>query len=177
MGTTVFRQLHYDSILRHRCIVTSARGFNHSHCSWSLIGQFGVTYPLTCKWITKTVKSLFECWVIFHDFCRLPIFSKSSLSENSFRNTCTIRVSNSLNPDQARHFVGPDLDPNCLQMLSADDTSRQRVKPGTNREVLLVKKSFLYFIQIPIPWPARIRIHRFRVQEPFYAYRSTELVT
>ena len=84
-------------------------------------------------------------------------------------------MSNSLDPDQARHFVGPDLDPNCLQMLSADDTSRQRVKPGTNREVIPVKKSFSYFIQIPIPWPARIRIHRFRVQEPFYAYRSTEL--
>ena len=29
--------------------------------------------------------------------------------------------SNSLNPDQARHFVRPGLDPNCLQMLSADD--------------------------------------------------------
>ena len=33
-------------------------------------------------------------------------------------------VSNSLDPDQARHFVGPDLGPNCLQMLSADDTFR-----------------------------------------------------
>ena len=37
----------------------------------------------------------------------------------------TIRVSNSLDPDQARRFVGPDLvgpdlDPNCLQRLSAD---------------------------------------------------------
>ena len=31
----------------------------------------------------------------------------------------TIRVSNSLDPDQARHFVGPDLGPNCLQWLSA----------------------------------------------------------
>ena len=27
----------------------------------------------------------------------------------------TIRVSNSLDPDQARHFAGPDLGPNCLQ--------------------------------------------------------------
>ena len=27
----------------------------------------------------------------------------------------TIRVSNRLNPDQARHFVEPDLGPNCLQ--------------------------------------------------------------
>ena len=32
----------------------------------------------------------------------------------------TTRVSNSLDPDQARHFVGPDLGPNCLQRLSAD---------------------------------------------------------
>ena len=38
-------------------------------------------------------------------------------------------MSNSLDPDQARHFVGPhDLGPNCRQMLSADDTSRPRVK-------------------------------------------------
>ena len=29
------------------------------------------------------------------------------------------RVSNSLNPDQARHFVRPDLGPKCLQRLSA----------------------------------------------------------
>ena len=56
-------------------------------------------------------------------FCRLLIFSK-----NPFRNT--IRVSNRLDPDQARHFVEPDLGPNCLQRLSADGTSRQRVKLG-----------------------------------------------
>ena len=36
-------------------------------------------------------------------------------------------MSNSLDPDQVRRFVGPDLAPNCLRMLSADDTSRQRV--------------------------------------------------
>ena len=34
-------------------------------------------------------------------------------------------MSNKLNPDQARHFVGPDLGPNCLQRSSADDTSKQ----------------------------------------------------
>ena len=47
-------------------------------------------------------------------------FSKSTLSKNSFSNT--IGVSNSLDPDQARHSVGPDLGLNCLQRLSADDT-------------------------------------------------------
>ena len=30
-------------------------------------------------------------------------------------------MSNSLDPDQDLHFVGPDLDPNSLQRLSADD--------------------------------------------------------
>ena len=37
-------------------------------------------------------------------------------------------MSNSLNSDQARQFVGPDLCPNCLQRLLADDTGGQRVK-------------------------------------------------
>ena len=45
----------------------------------------------------------------------------------------TIRVSTSLDPDQARQFVGPDLDPNCLQRLSADDMGRQRVKEYATR--------------------------------------------
>ena len=45
--------------------------------------------------------------------------SKLTFSKNSFRNI--IRVSNGLNPDQDRHSVGPDLDPNCLQRLSVDD--------------------------------------------------------
>ena len=35
----------------------------------------------------------------------------------------TLRVSNSLNPDQDRQTVGPDLDPNSLQKLSADHKS------------------------------------------------------
>ena len=57
-------------------------------------------------------------------FGRLLIFFiKINLSKkNSFRHT--FRVSNSLDPDLAQHFVGPDLGPNCLQRLSADDTSR-----------------------------------------------------
>ena len=54
------------------------------------------------------------------NFCSLLIF----FQKGSFRNT----GSNSLDPDQARHFVGPDLGPNCLQNLLADSTSRQRVK-------------------------------------------------
>ena len=32
-------------------------------------------------------------------------------------------MSNGFDPDQDQHFVGPDLSPNCLQRLSADDKS------------------------------------------------------
>ena len=44
-------------------------------------------------------------------------------------------MSNSLDPDQDRHFVGPDLGPNCLQRLSADDPSKQRVKVDPRQTV------------------------------------------
>ena len=37
-------------------------------------------------------------------------------------------MSNSLDPDQARHFVGPDLDLNCLQRFSADDIADYELK-------------------------------------------------
>ena len=36
-------------------------------------------------------------------------------------------MSNSLDPDQTKHFVRPDLDPICLQKLSVDGNSWQRV--------------------------------------------------
>ena len=38
------------------------------------------------------------------------------------------KLSNRLDPDQALRYVRRDLGPNCVQMLSADDTSRQNVK-------------------------------------------------
>ena len=67
-------------------------------------------------------------------------FSKSPFSKNSFRNT--IRVSNGLVSDQAQHFVGPDLGPNCLKMLSADDTSRPtgKLQPCFKRVMVLIQK-------------------------------------
>ena len=56
----------------------------------------------------------------------VDFFSNSTFSKNSISNT--IKVSNSLGPDEAPNFVGPELGQNCLQMLSPDDTSRQRVR-------------------------------------------------
>ena len=41
-----------------------------------------------------------------------------------------IRVSNSLDLDQARQNLGSSLGPNCLQKLSADDTRLVSLSPG-----------------------------------------------
>ena len=77
-----------------------------------------------------SVVQLFAYWVILNtflssaDFFQNQLFRKF-LSGIPFRNT--IRASNSLDPDQARHFVWSDLGPNCVQRLLADNTSRQRV--------------------------------------------------
>ena len=61
---------------------------------------------------SKLAKSyLFVCCVI--------VLQNLLFQKNSFKNN--IRVSNSVYPD---HSVSPDLGPNCLQMLSADDKSR-----------------------------------------------------
>ena len=60
--------------------------------------------------------------VIFHTFCLLLVFFKFSFFLK------ILRVSKSLDSDQVRHFFRPDLGPNCLQRLSADNSSRQSVK-------------------------------------------------
>ena len=43
-------------------------------------------------------------------------------------------MSNSLDPDPVRRFVGPDLGTNCLPRLSVDDTGRQRVEVYSNNK-------------------------------------------
>ena len=56
------------------------------------------------------------CWVIFHAFVVLFwLYFKINFFKNFLRNI--IRVSNGLDPDQDRQYVGPDLGPNCLQKL------------------------------------------------------------
>ena len=46
-------------------------------------------------------------------------------------------MSNSLHPDQARHYVGPDLCPNCLQRLS--ECSEELI---TSIDTILIKPSY-----------------------------------
>ena len=60
-------------------------------------------------------------------FCHLLLllllfFSILTFSRNSSVNSS--KVSNSLDPDQARQDIGPDLGLNCLPRLSADDTGK-----------------------------------------------------
>ena len=45
-------------------------------------------------------------------------------------------MSKSLDPDQARHFVGPDLGPKCLPKFSVDNTRRQRLKQEIKKKSL-----------------------------------------
>ena len=60
----------------------------------------------------------------------------------------TIRMSNSLDPDQAQRFVAPDLGPTCLQRLSADDTRSKELNflPIDNKfltkHILILPSSF-----------------------------------
>ena len=62
----------------------------------------------TLKFVCLTICRLcnFSCFLLSADFFI------SSFSKNYFSNI--IRMSNSLNPDQTQHFVGPDLGANCL---------------------------------------------------------------
>ena len=70
------------------------------------------------RWsLTSCHLEILPAFLLSAEFFQNQLFRKNSLMN-------TIRVSNSFNPDQTLHFVGPGLGPNCLQKLSADDTSR-----------------------------------------------------
>ena len=75
-------------------------------------------------------------------------FSKLTLSQSSF--VINISVSKCLHPDQDRHSVGPDLGPNCLQRLSADDKSlltRKELKKQQNVKMSPVANFRWRFLQ------------------------------
>ena len=99
-------------------------------------------------------KTLTLCpWVIFHVFLSSAdfFFQNRLFLKKPFRNT--ISESNSLDPDQARQDVRPDLDPKCLQKLSADDTMRQRVnkKIRDQNAPLIAVYVFFSFLTVKAP--------------------------
>ena len=80
--------------------------------------------------MTFFMKSIFQKSILkkspqmtfFQNCCHLLTFVKIDFFKKKIRNS--IRVSNSLDQAKDRHTVGPDLGPNCLQMLSADNKSQ-----------------------------------------------------
>ena len=84
-------------------------------------------------YVNSLASGYFPCFSSSADLKNNQIFRKKY-----FRNT--IRVSNNLEPDQARRYVGPDLVPNYVERLSADDTSWQRVKKSSFEQL----KNFVF---------------------------------
>ena len=79
---------------------------------FTLTGHIGPAHSnLHTSFLTLCMLGNFSCPLL--TFFRINFFKKS------FRNI--IRVPNSIDSDQDRHPVSPDLGPNCLQSLSADD--------------------------------------------------------
>ena len=74
--------------------------------------------------LTLCMLGNFACFLSYAEFFFQNIFLRKIIS-----GMYIIRVSNSLDTDQVRRFVGPDLCPNCLQRFSADGISRQIVEP------------------------------------------------
>ena len=119
LGTVVFAQMYQLSLnldsLQQKFSLTSI-GDKQCRCIKGLLHKQALE-----------ILGLISCWVILDAFlAKADFFQNQLFPKQNFMNT--IRVSSSFNPDQAGHFVKPDLDPNCLQNLKADHTSLQRVK-------------------------------------------------
>ena len=71
-------------------------------------------------------------------------FFKINFFKNFFQELNSISMSNSLDPDQNRQPVGPDLGPNCLQRLSAE--RKERVE--SNNKNLLLFVCFILYIPV-----------------------------
>ena len=90
------------------------------HCVGPDLGP-NCLQKLSAAPLVGKVTKLFACWVIFRDFFVIICsnFSTSIFSKYSVGNSIT--VLNSWDPDQARHCVGSDLGPECLQRSFTDD--------------------------------------------------------
>ena len=80
--------------------------------------------PLSRASLTISARTFnFACWVILHAFLSSAnSFQNQFFSKNSFRKTINVEQFGS--PGKALHYGEPDLGPNSLQRLSADNISR-----------------------------------------------------
>ena len=63
-----------------------------------------------------------------------------------------------MDPDQARQNVGPDLGPNCLQKLSAEDTRSQSIKTPSHEFAQLYMSQCMRFLTVWFVRPAKPQI-------------------
>ena len=57
-------------------------------------------------------------------------------------------MSNGLDPEQAQCFDRPDLDPNCLPRLSAEDNSRQRADQLLIYQKFPLQSKFVSYLSV-----------------------------
>ena len=119
----------FQGVLKARSVLAEDFGNVHMNfCDPVSIRRYSVNN------IDRTVHSLAPrfvfnsvCWVVFYDlYLSSADFFQINFSEKLFRcQTVWIQIRPNFilgpDPDQAQHFVGPNLGPNCLQRLSADD--------------------------------------------------------
>ena len=93
----------------------------NQHSASPDLGPVLIWVQTVCKWLDGERNSNLCMLGNFSCFCcfMLTFFFKTIFSKKSVKTT--ISVPNSLDLDQHQLSVGPDLDPNCLQRLSADD--------------------------------------------------------
>ena len=108
------RVKHCTTALPIRCI----DWFSHClwHKAWTCFLMLWLIFYNNCfpaRWLILCV--LVNWWHL------LTFFQNEALSP---KNSGTLSVSNSLDPDQDWQNVSPDLGPNCLQRLSANDTTK-----------------------------------------------------
>ena len=91
--------------------------------SWPQVLHAGKKFIFFCRLLISWPQVLHagKFFIIFL-LSAVSFFQDQFFWKISFRNAT--RVSNILEPVQARHSVEPDLGPNCLQRLSAEDTGR-----------------------------------------------------
>ena len=103
--TTIFRSIYFVFIdVNYKYISTFALLVSYARVMGNICSSINLTLCML---------SDFACFFIVCRFLKKWLFLKTSFGN-------TNRESDSLDPDQARLFVGPDLGPNFLQSLSAD---------------------------------------------------------
>ena len=103
-----------------------------AHDGWVYVCKrfFFVGYRTCGYWLDSTIAFFSLCMSassMLGNFAHFFVVCWFVFQKQMFWKPLRVQESKSLDPDQARHFVGPDLAPNTLQRVSADYTRKQRV--------------------------------------------------